>query len=213
MKKWVLFSLLLFLLTSPVGCVSRNNPLSGTLDFSSELIFVESWRMVSAQTLSGEGIPAMMIDFPNYRYDQKTGTLTSFVEKFGVGENKIDTASIHLLLGNGLTLTDDAGGGAISDLYGVNQFPFSLSSDSFYSLGALRDDGKVLIVPASDIRQFDFSFSNPLPLDGRWIAPGETVQYVITEEKDYQDSRIRFTITLRFSSHRVQKDHCLNSAW
>jgi hypothetical protein len=81
-------------------------------------MFIQYWNSVT-----GTGtLPALAIDFPDYRFDQKTGTLSAFNPN-----QSIKLASTALgLIGHGTSRSGDAGTGAVSSLDTINHLPYSM---------------------------------------------------------------------------------------
>ncbi len=213
MKRIFIFLVLLFIMLIPAGCIGGTTPLVKTVDWANELVFIEYWGSLSSEVLSGEGAPPLMIDFPTYHYEEETSTLTSHLGAFGTEPEKINPVTVRIVLGNGLSLSGDVGGGASSGLDGINDLPYHPNFSAAYVLSEIDERGLVLIRPQGNTSLMEASLTNPLPTKGAWITPGQTLRYQTVEEKQDQQSIIRFTYTVTLKNRIVRRDHCLNSHW
>jgi len=106
-------------LATPPPSVTINSGLDG-LDStpSGKYLFIEFWNEVN-----GTGaLPALAIDFPDYRFDPKTGTLSSFNPN-----QSITLASTAFgFIGHGTSRSGDAGTGAVSSLDTIDQLPYPI---------------------------------------------------------------------------------------
>ena len=106
-------------LTTPVPTATKNTSLDG-LDhpMSGKYLFIQYWNHVT-----GTGtLPALAIDFPDYRFDPKTGALSSFNPSRTITLAPNDAGFI----GHGTSRSGNAGTGAVSSLDTINQLPFSM---------------------------------------------------------------------------------------
>jgi hypothetical protein len=89
---------------------------SGTTS-GGKYLFIEFWNHVS-----GSGtLPALAIDFPDYRFDPTTGTLSSF----NPSQTITLTPKAAGFLGRGTSRSEAAGTGAVSSLITIDQIPYS----------------------------------------------------------------------------------------
>ena len=209
MKKLILFLSLFFILPFSAGCLGGAHPF----DEKNQLVFIEYWGTLSSEILSGEGPPLLMIDFPTYRYREENGILASYLGIFGPDPEKIDPSTVCLILGNGLSLSGDAGGGASSGLHGINNLPHHPDSSTSYLLAEMDQQGAVLVKPRGMVLLMGLSISNPLPVNGVWIAPGKTLVFQTVEVIEVQQATIRFMYTISLKNRLVRRDRCLNSPW
>ena len=59
----------------------------------------------------------------------------------------------------------------------------------------------------------DVSLKNPLPPEGAWVDPGNTLTFTNEEIQATAISTIRYTYKLTLKNYLVLRDHCLNSSW
>jgi hypothetical protein len=90
---------------------------------SDKYLFIQYWNKVA-----GTGtLPALAIDFPDYGFDPKTGTLSPFNPN-----RSITLASTALgFIGHGTSRSGDAGTGAVSSLDTIDQLPYSIDVGMF----------------------------------------------------------------------------------
>jgi len=90
---------------------------------SGKYLFIQYWNKVA-----GTGtLPALAIDFPDYGFDPKTGTLSPFNPN-----RSITLASTALgFIGHGTSRSGDAGTGAVSSLDTIDQLPYSIDVGMF----------------------------------------------------------------------------------
>jgi hypothetical protein len=100
------------------------------------VIFLDEHRHVDGKILGGESCGMMMIDFPTYRFDPETRTLSG---RIGFQIND----SLKVVYGSGMSLSGDAGGGAATLLTGVYGLPYE---DGPLSIMDVRTDGTVELV-------------------------------------------------------------------
>jgi hypothetical protein len=100
---------------------SGSNGLDGLT--GGKYLFIQYWNSVA-----GTGkLPALAIDFPDYRFDPTTGTLSSFNPN-----QAITLASTALgFIGRGTSRSGDAGTGAVSSLKTIDQLPYSIDVAMF----------------------------------------------------------------------------------
>ena len=90
---------------------------------SGKYLFIQYWNNVA-----GTGkLPALAIDFPDYRFDPTTGTLSSFNPSQSISLAQTDMGFI----GHGTSRSGDAGTGAVSSLNTINQVPYSIDVAMF----------------------------------------------------------------------------------
>jgi hypothetical protein len=102
---------------------------------SGNVLFFDEHRHVEGTALGGS-CGMMMIDFPTYRFDEETRTLSGMLN-FEVND------SLKVVYGAGLSLSGDAGGGAATRLTGVYDLPYE---DGPLSIWDVREDGTVELV-------------------------------------------------------------------
>jgi hypothetical protein len=109
------------LATPSPTAISVQDGLDTTL--GGKYLFIEYWN-----SISGTGtLPALAIDFPDYRFDPTTGVLSSFNPN-----QSITLASTAMgFIGHGTSRSGDAGTGAVSSLDTINQLPFSIDIAQF----------------------------------------------------------------------------------
>jgi hypothetical protein len=92
-------------------------------DQGGKYLFVQYWNQVS-----GTGtLPALAIDFPDYRFDPDTGSLSSFNPSQAITLPQ----GAWGFLGNGTSRSGDAGTGAVSSLDAIDQIPYSTNVAMF----------------------------------------------------------------------------------
>jgi hypothetical protein len=86
-------------------------------DQGDKYLFVQYWNHIS-----GTGtLPALAIDFPDYRFDPDTGSLSSFNPSQAITL----PSGAWGFIGHGTNRSGDAGTGAVSSLDPINQIPYS----------------------------------------------------------------------------------------
>jgi hypothetical protein len=100
------------------------------------VLFLDEHRHVDGKILGGESCGMMMIDFPTYRFDEVTRTLSGRLN-FEVND------SLKVVYGSGMSLSGDAGGGAATRLTGVYGLPYE---DGPLRIMDVREDGTVELV-------------------------------------------------------------------
>ena len=103
--------------TATSGQAGLDTSLSG------KYLFIQYWNNVA-----GTGkLPALAIDFPDYRFDPTTGTLSSFNPS-----QSIMLAQTSMgFIGQGTSRSGDAGTGAVSSLNTIEQIPYSIDVAMF----------------------------------------------------------------------------------
>jgi hypothetical protein len=102
---------------------------------SGNVLFLDEHRHVDGKAVEGS-CGGLMIDFPTYRFDEETRTLSGMLN-FEVND------SLKVVYGSGLSLSGDAGGGAATRLTGVYGLPYE---DGPLTILAVREDGTVELV-------------------------------------------------------------------
>jgi hypothetical protein len=103
--------------TTDINLNGLDHPASG------KYLFIQYWNNVT-----GTGtLPALAIDFPDYRFDPATGALSSFNPNLS-----ISLAPTALgFIGQGFSLSEAAGTGAVSHLDTIDQLPYSIEVQMF----------------------------------------------------------------------------------
>jgi hypothetical protein len=99
------------------GCIQAPHTPPGTPS-PGEYAFIDHQVYIDGRTTSGT-YPALMIDFPTYRFAPETGTLEGLVT-FDINQ------SLILIYGSGTHFSGDCGGGAAGMLHGGYTLPFQL---------------------------------------------------------------------------------------
>ena len=204
---WIL--LLIFFLILSSGCQGN----SSSYDQENQIIFFEYWEEFSSEVLSGVGSPPLMIDFPTYRYEAPSNSLISYLGIFGSLPENINPFEVPIILGNGFTLNGDAGSGATSSLKGIGDLPYYPGPPTPYFLADWNEKGSIHIKPLYMISFMDVSLKNPLPPEGAWVDPGNTLIFTNEEIQATALSTIRYTYKLTLKNYLVLRNHCLNSSW
>lgn len=141
----------------------------------SQCLFINFWTERKGKIISGD-VPAMMIDFPTYSYDENARRLEGLIN-FQI----ID--SLIAIIGIGQNLSGDAGGGAASMLYGIYSLP--------YEQGAIR------------IERVQLNGTAELFFQGKKIIlrPGEEWRKKEVKIEDVGSGRIEYTITYTIKNH------------
>jgi hypothetical protein len=150
------------------GCVQNPRTPPGTPSYS-EYAFIDHHTYIDGKTTSGT-YPAIMIDFPTYRFDPDTGDLEGLVT-FDLNP------SLVVIVGSGASLTGAYGSGAASMLHGGYHLPFA--SDDVVVNG-FAADGTVHL-----------SYGN-LTLA---LQPGERLTDISTVTEQTRDYSINKTVT------------------
>jgi hypothetical protein len=105
---------------SPTAITDQDG-LNTTL--GSRYLFIQYWNSVA-----GTGtLPGLAIDFPDYRFDPKNGTLSSFVP-----DRPITLASTAWgFIGHGTSRSGAAGTGAVSSLDSIDRVPYAINVGMF----------------------------------------------------------------------------------
>lgn len=139
---------------------------------SEGVLFLEVWTREKGEIL--EGMPMrMMIDFPTYRLSD--GVLKSM--------RNIELPSpARALVGSGLSLSGDLGGGASSSLHPVMDLPYSVDNVSILSI-----DGDMATI----------SYMG----EQRTLRPGESWEEKREEIRSVGDARLKVAVNTTISNH------------
>ena len=97
--------------------------VSDRFDLKGKYLFIQYWNKVD-----GTGsLPALAIDFPDYRFDPENGTLEAFNPSQAITLSPADWGFV----GHGTSRSGDAGTGAVSSLETISQIPFSMDVGMF----------------------------------------------------------------------------------
>lgn len=113
------------------GCIQSQKTPSG-MPTSTEYAFIDHQTYTDGRLINGS-YPALMIDFPTYRFDTEKGTLEGMVP-FEINE------SLKIIYGKGTSLSGDLGGGSSSILNGAYRLPCSFGA---FTVEGFTDDGAV----------------------------------------------------------------------
>jgi hypothetical protein len=164
-----------------------NNPSSG------KYLFIEYWNNVD-----GTGtLPMVYIDFPDYRFDSQTGTLSSFNPN-----QSITLASTAWgFIGQGTSRSGAAGSGAASSLDTIEQIPHSIDVAMF--TGSVNQQGMSGMEETKAIRLKVLSVAEDgtvaIDLDGQIImlAPGQSWKQTV--EADVNEGQYNGHLTMTSS--------------
>ncbi|HZY45261.1 MAG TPA: hypothetical protein VFF70_10975, partial [Anaerolineae bacterium] len=108
-------------LATPLPGATKTSGLDGQP--SGKYLFIQYWNKID-----GTGtLPALAIDFPDYRFDPRTGELSSFNPN-----RSITLASTAMgFIGHGTSRSGDAGTGAMSSLDTIDRLPYSIDVAMF----------------------------------------------------------------------------------
>ncbi len=153
-------------------------------------LFIQYWNHVT-----GTGtLPALAIDFPDYRFDPQTGTLSSF------NPNQAITLAPKAwgFFGHGLSRSEAAGTGAVSSLNSINQIPFSIDVAMFTGSVNLKAAPNMEETKAATLKILTVAEDGDISieLDGQVIilAPGQS--WTRTVETDFKDGQYDGHLTL-----------------
>jgi len=205
-KVWRVLFLVSLAILSLSGCAGGSLE---NLDFEKGLVFFEQWVRITG----APGSPYIFIDFPTYRFNEKEGTLTSFMGVFGKGEGKIDPETVNLIVGEGTSLSGVAGSGAASGLEGVESFPFT-TDYQLLQVKEMRADGSLQLERHSDQVSFlEFTFPNPLPSHAFTLRPGEKLTYSTAKTFLLGGKEQELTLTVTLRSAFLKRSNCQNGNW
>ena len=144
-------------------------------------VFVEHMIRVHGELIEGD-YPRKMIDFPTYRFDQKTGILKGIIV-FSVNE------SLKAVFGSGLGLSGAAGGGASTGLSGVYRLPYE---EEGLRIVSIDSDGTVHIEYKNE--------SIVLKSGEEWV---KTTSEIDVKEFRGQKGKARLTTTDRIVNYGI----------
>jgi hypothetical protein len=156
-----------------------------------KFVFVEHSTHIHGELIEGD-YPRKMIDFPTYRFDQKTGILKGMIV-FGINE------SLKAVFGSGLGLSGAAGGGASTVLSGVYKLPYEQEGLKIVSIDS---DGKVHIEYKNE--------SIVLKSGEEWV---KTTSEIDVKEFRGQKGKAKLTTTDRIMNYGILDNSNLVKSW
>ncbi len=185
------------LATPSPTATSGQDGLDTTL--SGKYLFIQYWNNVA-----GTGkLPALAIDFPDYRFDPTTGTLSSFNPNISIRLAPTDLGFI----GHGTSLSGDAGTGAVSSLDTINQIPYSMDVAMFTGAVNLQaapnmEETKAVALKILSIAE-DGTIFIELDQQVLTLAPGESWKQ--TTEADVKEGQ--------YNGHLIMTSTLTNYGW
>ena len=181
----VLIAAMLILLVGSAALFFTQKPGSQTQTITQlspgKFVFVEHSIRIHGELIEGD-YPRKMIDFPTYRYDQKTGILRGLIG-FGVNE------SLKAVFGSGLGLSGAAGGGAATGLSGVYKLPYE---EEGLKIVSIDSDGTVHIEYNNE--------SIVLKIGEEWV---KTTSETDVKEFSGQKGKAKLTTTDRIMNYGI----------
>jgi hypothetical protein len=180
------------------------------LDTSSggRYLFIQYWNNVT-----GKGtLPALAIDFPDYRFDPTTGTLSSF----NPNQELALAASSLGFIGHGTSLSGDAGTGAVSSLDTIDQVPFATDVDIFTGAVNLQAAPNMEETKAVGLKVLSVAEdgSITIELDGQMLtlAPGQSWTRTVETDVNEGQSNGHLILTSTLTNYGWQDRAKINKA-
>jgi hypothetical protein len=104
----------LFLLLN--GC-SKDIPIEASYPTSDQYLFIEQFKFIYSEIIEGDTVQYINIDFPTYKFDEYSGTLSSNFINFEIDRK------LKAIIGTGEGLSGAAGGGSATGLLGIYTIP------------------------------------------------------------------------------------------
>jgi hypothetical protein len=173
---------------------------------SGKYLFIQYWNRVA-----GTGtLPALAIDFPDYRFDPENGTL----EPFNPSQAITLDASAWGFIGHGTSRSGDAGTGAVSSLDTIGQIPYSIDVAMFTGAFNLQAAPNMEETKAARLKVLSAGEDGTtwIELDNQTImlAPGQSWTQTVEADVSEGDYKGHLTMTSTLTNYGWQDRSKIN---